>query len=242
MPNLSLAQGCSIVLVEPSHPGNIGAVARAMKTMGFSRLVLVNPKRFPHEDATALASGATDLLDNAVVVADLPTALKDSRWVVGVSARLRDVPMPCMTPRMFASQPHQDKHFPIAIVFGNEQSGLSNDDLAHCHQQMKIPTAGDYGSLNLAQAVQIVCYELSQASEMLETMDEHQPATQQDFEGMFAHWCEVLEVSQVLHPQQRQKMLIRMRQLWLRAEPSPIEITMLRGAFRNILRHILSKV
>jgi tRNA (cytidine32/uridine32-2'-O)-methyltransferase len=283
---------CYIILVEPSHPGNIGATARAMKTMGFRQLILVNPKQFPHPEATALASGATDVLDAARVVPDLATAVASAQNVVGVSARVRDVPLPCVTPREFADNISDAADIFTAIVFGNEQSGLSNEDLARCHQQIRIPTAADYGSLNLAQAVQIVCYELAQIHPLpafghnrthagegsgscmpkrgsddfpLPQVDhdndfplplagedgaKHQervsgkrvraasPASQQDFDGMFTHWCEVLEAAHYLHPQQRQKMLLRMRQLWLRTQPTTTEITMLRGAFRNILRHI----
>lgn len=241
-----------MVLLETSHPGNIGSTARAMKTMGFQKLILVNPKHFPHEDATAFASGATDILQHAKVTRHLSEALLGMQHVVGVSARLRDVPLPCMTPREFvhASVAHQD--LATAIIFGNEQSGLSNTDLSHCHLQIQIPTAKDYGSLNLAQAVQVICYEIAQAVRAAQEEDgphgqgagrrqelvERMPASQEIFEGMFAHWCEVLEACHYLHPQQRQKMLLRMRQLWLRASPSETEVTMMRGAFRNILRCI----
>lgn len=247
MKNTAHLSNFSIVLVEPSHPGNIGAAARAMKTMGFTRLMLVKPKQFPHPDATAFASGAADVLDNATVTADLASTIASAQRVIGVSARLRDVPMPCVTPRAFANS-QQVTNLSTAIIFGNEQSGLSNDDLARCHQQIRIPTAPDYGSLNLAQAVQIVCYELAQAYACDDALSsvkqqtggsaEDSPAPQQDFDGMFAHWCDVLEASHYLHPQQRQKMLLRMRQLWLRTHPTAAEITMLRGAFRNILRHM----
>lgn len=230
----------TVILVSPSHPGNIGAAARAMKTMGLRHLSLVTPKQFPHADATALASGAVDILAVAKVFPDLKSALAPHTFIAGVSARLRDVEKTVLTPRDFTQHwQSQARHLPTALVFGNEQSGLSNEELGLCHVQITIPTAKDYGSLNLAQAVQVICYELRLCEfDKLEKKDEHIPANQDIFEGMFNHWCEVLEAVKYLHPKQRDKMLFRMRNLMLRAQCSEMEITILRGAFRDILRQV----
>jgi len=155
-----------IVLVETSHPGNIGASARAMKTMGFSDLALVAPKEFPCAEATARASGADDVLAGARVVASLSEAIADCGFVVGASARLRSLPWPTVDPRTCArTVREQAADNQVAIVLGPEQSGLTNDDLGRCHQLVHIPASPGYSSLNLAMAVQILCYELRMAQD-----------------------------------------------------------------------------
>ncbi len=158
-----------VVLVEPTHPGNIGAVARAMKTMGLNDLCLVKPSKFPHYEATKRAAGAEDVLLGARVVADLEAALANRTLVIGTSVREREVSWPIKTPRAAAEHIHAaslDPHAPIrtAIVFGRESSGLSNAELDLCDFQIMIPANPDYSSLNLASAVQIICYELRQAA------------------------------------------------------------------------------
>jgi len=154
-----------IVLVGTTHPGNIGAVARAMKNMGLSDLALVNPRYFPHDDATARASGATDILESATVVGCLSEALTDCVYVAGASARARSISWPSMGPRDCAERMIlESKAGKVAAVFGPEKSGLQNDDLDLCHTLLTIPTNPEFSSLNLAMAVQVLTYELRVAS------------------------------------------------------------------------------
>ena len=151
-----------IVLVEPAHPGNIGAVARAMKTMGLSRMILVRPAAFPSVEATHRASGAEDLLESARLVLSLSEAIADCRLVMGCSARPRSVRHPLLDARAGAAQlvAEADEGDPVALVFGPERSGLANADLDLCTHQVQIPTHPEFSSLNLGAAVQLLAYEL----------------------------------------------------------------------------------
>ena len=154
-----------IVLVEPSHPGNIGGAARAMKTMGLQDLVIVNPRRYPDPQADWRAAGALDVLDAARVVDSVAEAIDDCHWVVGTSTRNRRIPWPVTDAKGIAQkilqQPSESK---IAIMFGREDNGLSNEELQRCNYHLQVPAAPEYSSLNLAMAVQVVCYEIFQAS------------------------------------------------------------------------------
>jgi tRNA (cytidine32/uridine32-2'-O)-methyltransferase len=152
-----------IVLVEPTHPGNIGAVARSMKTMGLETLVLVNPKKFPHYEASKRAAGAESVLQTACVVPTLDDAIADCSLVLGTSVRDREVSWPTVTPHQAAQQMAThwfDNRSSVAILFGRESSGLTNAELDRCRMQIRIPANPDYSSLNLASAVQIITYEL----------------------------------------------------------------------------------
>ncbi|MBT8143938.1 MAG: RNA methyltransferase, partial [Gammaproteobacteria bacterium] len=150
-----------IVLVETSHPGNIGATARAMKTMGLTRLRLVKPKIFPDADATARASGADDILDTAQVFGSLQEAIADCVAVVGTTARSRTLSAPVISPRNSAARIAATlPSGPVAMVFGRERAGLSNDELDHCNWLVNIPANPDFSSLNLAMAVQLIAYEI----------------------------------------------------------------------------------
>ena len=154
-----------IVLVDTSHPGNIGAAARAMKTMGLAELALVRPKYFPSDEATARAAGADDVLAAAKVYGDVPSAIADCGWVVGASARLRTVALPVLDPRESAAEIW--RRLPanrVAVLMGPEQSGLTNDDIARCRQLVHIPANPEFSSLNLAMALQVLCYELRMAA------------------------------------------------------------------------------
>ncbi len=147
-----------IVLSNPTHPGNIGAAARAMKTMGLTELVLVNPQRYPDAEATARASGADDLLAGARVVSRLTDAIGDCGLVFGSSARLRRVPIAQLNPREAAARALAGAAGArVAVLFGRESSGLNNDEIDACHALVNIPTSSRYGSLNLAAAVQVIC-------------------------------------------------------------------------------------
>lgn len=222
-----------IVLVGTTHPGNIGAVARAMKNMGLSDLRLVDPKYFPHEDATARASGASDVLDRAVVTTNLAEALTDCIYVAGASARSRAINWPCMNPRDCAERLLRESATgKVACVFGPEKSGLSNEDLDLCHTLLTIPTDPDFSSLNLAMAVQVLTYEIRVAS----TLDEGPiydveapPATSEEMEHFYSHLEQVLRDIRFLDPDNPRHLMRRMRRLFIRARPDKNEINILRG-------------
>jgi TrmH family RNA methyltransferase len=232
-----------IVLVETSHPGNIGAVARAMKTMGLHDLALVAPKSFPDDEATARASGADDLLESARVGSDLPSVIGDCSFVVGASARTRGGRWPVVDPRELARQViARSQAEQCAIVMGPEQSGLTNDDLARCHALVHIPTAPEYGSLNIAMAVQVLCYELRMAALASASgapgwqaeLRDASPATAAEIEGLHEHLEAVLTRSGFLHPDHPRQLKRKLRRLFLRAELDQNEINILRGALTSL--------
>jgi tRNA/rRNA methyltransferase/tRNA (cytidine32/uridine32-2'-O)-methyltransferase len=222
-----------IVLVGTTHPGNIGAAARAMKNMGLDELVLVGPRYFPHADATARASGAEDLLDSARVVPNLESAIADCCYVAGASARSRTIGWPSMPPRECAEKlMRESAHGPVAVVFGPEKSGLTNDDLDRCHTLLTIPTDPGFSSLNLAMAVQVISYELrlarAHAPATLQA-PEAPPATAEELENFYVHLEQVLTVSGFLNPDNPRHLMRRLRRLFLRAQPDKNEINILRG-------------
>lgn len=185
-----------VVLVETSHPGNIGAVARAMKNMGLERLVLVRPKAFPHSEASARASGATDLLESAQVVGSLPEALAGCGLVVATTARERDPTIRVLDVRDGAAQMLAEAaRGPVALLFGNERTGLTNDELALANLLLRIPANPEYSSLNLAMAVQVVAYELHRArGAAVQAPERVVPrATADDMERLYAHLAVVLD-------------------------------------------------
>lgn len=220
-----------IVLVETSHPGNIGATARAMKTMGLTDLALVRPQQFPDGQATAMASGADDVLANATVAASLVDALGGCGFVVGASARLRSLPWPTVDPREAAQQMHQHSGDGVAVVFGPEHSGLNNEDLARCQQLVHIPANPEYSSLNLAQAVQVICYELRMAALSSSTAVERERrlASAEEVDNFHGHLEEVLAEVGFLNPQQPRQLLLRLRRLFNRAQLDDNEVNILRG-------------
>ena len=227
-----------IILVGTTHPGNIGAVARAMKNMGQTDLMLVNPRYFPHEDATARASGAYDILDNTRVVSTLDEAISDCIYVAGASARSRTIGWPSMVPRDCAARLHaESQDGTVAAVFGPEKSGLTNEDLDRCHTLLTIPTDPGFSSLNLAMAVQILTYELR-----LVAMDHPEPeraseaplATGDELQYFYAHLEQVLSVSGYLDPENPRLLMRRLRRLFGRAEPDRNEINILRGILASL--------
>jgi TrmH family RNA methyltransferase len=227
-----------IVLVGTTHPGNIGAAARAMKNMGLSDLALVNPRYFPHEDATARASGATDILDNAMVVTSLADALTDCVYVAGASARSRTISWPSMGPRDCAERMiSESSEGKVAAVFGPEKSGLNNDDLDLCHTLLTIPTDPGFSSLNLAMAVQVLAYEIRVAS-MLHAgpafESEAPPASHEEMEHFYTHLERVLEDIRFLDPENPRHLMRRLRRLFIRARPDKNEANILRGILTAI--------
>lgn len=221
-----------IVLVETSHPGNIGAAARAMKNMCLSRLVLVRPREFPCAEAHARASGAGDVLDAARVVDSLATAVADCRVVVGASARLRSVAWPQLAPRDAGALAIDEvRHAPVALVFGRESSGLSNEELDLCTHLVHIPTNPDYSSLNVAMAVQVLSYELMLARDRAEpaAAPTALAASNAQMEGFFAHLEQALEDIGFADERRSQKLMRRLRRLFHRAAPGADEVNILRG-------------
>jgi tRNA (cytidine32/uridine32-2'-O)-methyltransferase len=240
-----------IVLVNPSHPGNIGSAARAMKTMGFSSLYLVEPKLFPHDKAREMASYALDVLQQATVVDTLDEAIADCSFVVGTSARMRTIPWPLLAPREVAERiVTEAPTTQIAILFGREQNGLTNDELTRCHFHVHIPTSSEYTSLNLAAAVQVLAYELRATALAQETLlkaapENEQPvailgpesedhwdyrrATAEEMEGFYGHLQKTLVGIDFLDPSAPRKLMTRLRRLFNRARPDMMEVNILRG-------------
>ncbi len=229
-----------IVLVGTTHPGNIGAVARAMKNMGLNDLALVNPRYFPHEDATARASGATDVLDAASVVSTLSEALTDCVYVAGTSARSRAITWPSMGPRDCAERMMlEGKKGKVAAVFGPEKTGLHNDDLDLCHTLLTIPTNPDFSSLNLAMAVQVLTYELRVASALDSGPgfeSEAPPATGDEMEHFYDHLEQVMIDLEFLNPNNPRLLMRRLRRMFIRARPDKNEVNILRGFLAAIDR------
>jgi tRNA/rRNA methyltransferase len=230
-----------VVLARPSHPGNVGAAARAMRTMGIADLRLVAPRRFPDAEATALAAGAVDVLDRAVVSDSLDLALAGTVLAAGFTARDRELSHPALALREAApGLLDATRDGPVALVFGNETSGLSNDELGRCRLRVTIPSDPGYGSLNLAAAVQVACYELACAAAAFAV---HEPrayevATAEDLEALFAHWQEAMEASGYLDPARPGRLMERLRRMLARAVPERSEVKALRGMLEAFLRRM----
>ncbi len=232
-------ENVQIVLVEPTHPGNIGAVARAMKTMCLNRLTVVNPLRFPDPKATALACDAADVLEQARVVPTLSLALADCHVVIGTSARYRGVAPPLYTPRDCAAKVAQWSHQgQVAVLFGRESSGLTNAETDRCNFLVHIPTNPAYSSLNLAAAVQIIAYELRLAASALPTLpsprilsESHvdQAACAEDVANFYTHLEQVLLEIGFLNPVNPRPLMRRLHRLFNRTQLDKREVNILRG-------------
>ena len=222
-----------IVLVGTTHPGNIGAVARAMKNMGLTDLALVEPKLFPHADATARASGAEDVLKNATVVDTLAEAIQGCVFVAGASARSRALAWPTMEPRECAAKFHElSSEGVVAAVFGPEKSGLANSDLDHCDTLLSIPTDPDFSSLNLAMSVQVLSYEIRMAT-MGGTAAHYEAdaplASSDELELFYGHLEKVMIELDFLKPDNPRHLMRRLRRLFVRAQVDKNEVNILRG-------------
>jgi tRNA/rRNA methyltransferase len=231
------------VLVETSRAGNIGAAARAMKTMGFSELVLVRPREadaLHHEEAIAFASGANDVLSRARIVDSLDEALAGCNLTVAMSARLREFSPPLRSPRALAQQLHADTSLRCALVFGNERFGLSNEHVEKCNALVSIPVSAEYSSLNLAQAVQILAYECRVAA-MGEQRDamaigfQGEAASAEQIEGLFRHLEQALIEIEFLDPAHPKKLMPRLRRLFSRTGLETEEVNILRGIATQII-------
>ena len=234
-----LTDSTRFILVDTSHPGNVGATARAMKVMGFGDLVLVAP-RFPdvltQPDAIAMASGATDVLERARIVATLDEALAGTTFACATAMTPRDFGPPTRAPRdAFAELARSDHR--VAFVFGGERFGLSNDHVYACHVCISIPTQPEYGSLNLAQAVQLLSYDWRQALGGFPVVARTQPPVEADasaVRGLLGHWRDMLVEIDFLDPAVPRKLMARLHQLVNRAQVTTEEVHILRGIARQV--------
>ena len=239
-----------IVLVNTTHPGNIGAAARAMKTMGLDQLALVAPRRFPSAECTARAAGADDILARASVFPSVEEAVADCGLVFGTSARTRSIAWPEVTPETAATQIAGAAGGSAAVLFGRESSGLSNEELEICHAMIRIPTNAEFASLNIAQAVQIICYEISKQHLARETGSGERsgalgtdlksvpdsigegaesPATTREMEYLYEHFEQTLIDIGYLDPEKPRRLMRRIRRLFNRARLDSNEYNILRG-------------
>jgi tRNA/rRNA methyltransferase len=250
-PSLALSS-IRIVLCTTTHPGNIGAAARAMKTMGISDLALVTPRFFPHEEANTRATSAVDILERAQVFNSLAEALKGCHYVVGLTSRRRDLSHDMVSLREAAVRAAREVIRPIsasqeaptlpksAFVFGTEMSGLSNSELDLCNLLANIPTDPDFASLNLGSAVQVSCYELRQAF-LGDTPVQPFPqpmAVHEDVEALFDHLERTLLLTQFLNPKNPKKLMERLRRLLTRSRLEQEEVSMLRGLLKSFERTV----
>jgi TrmH family RNA methyltransferase len=219
-----------IVLIDPSHPGNIGSVARAMKNMALSDLVLVRPRAFPHAEAVALAAGADDILANARIVDSVPEAIADCAFIAGTTSRPRSYYWEFTTPRDVAGRilgvPQENR---AALLFGSERYGLGTEDLNHCNVLVRIPANPEYCSLNLAMSVQLIAYEIFMAREQTQshTQLEIALAPSGDIEHFYGHLHEVL--NEIDFEDRTGHLMERLRRLFNRAQLDRNELNILRG-------------
>ncbi|SEM06096.1 MULTISPECIES: RNA methyltransferase [unclassified Acinetobacter] len=243
-----------IVMVNTTLPANIGSALRAMKTMGLSKLVLVAPKTYPHPDIDALAAGATDLIDQIQIVETLEEAIADCHLVFGTSARSRTIPWPLLDARPAADKSMQaviKEQQEIAVIFGREDRGLTNEELALANYHVTIPVNTDYGVLNVAQAIQIICYEMRMATTaLMEQVEDPQAVmkvtdedsmhwdeplvTHQQMEQFYPHFEKMLHEIEFLDPENPRLLPLRLRRLFGRIQLDRMEYHLLRGIFSRV--------
>ena len=237
-----MLQNIRIVLVETSHTGNMGSVARAMKTMGLTNLWLVNPLVKPDSQAIALAAGASDVIGNAQIVDTLDEALAGCSLVVGTSARSRTLPWPMLDPRECGlKRIGEAEHAPVALVFGRERVGLTNEELQKCHYHVAIAANPEYSSLNLAMAVQVIAYEVRMA--WLAKQESDAPTAEQeetpyplvdDLERFYGHLEQTLLSTGFIRESHPGQVMNKLRRLFTRARPESQELNILRGILASI--------
>lgn len=232
-----MLENIKIVLVNTSHTGNIGSAARAMKTMGLSNLCLVDPVQAPDGKASALAAGAGDVLGNATIVDTLEEAVADCGLVVGTSARSRTHSWPMLAPRECGEKMIKEvAKYPVALVFGRENNGLTNEELQQCHYHVCIPANPEYSSLNLAMAVQTLSYEVRMAwlaKQSIESEATDYPLNQ-DLERFYAHLESTLQGTDFIIPNHPGMVMTKLRRLFNRARPEAQELNILRGILSSI--------
>ena len=235
-----MLENVRIVLVNTSDCRNIGSAARAMKTMGLSQLVLVDPIEMPNGQAQALAAGATDVLANAKVVSTMEEAVKDCGLVVGTSARSRTLPWPMLDPRNCGEKLISEvSDYPVALVFGRESSGLTNEELQLCNFHVQIPANPEYSSLNLAMAVQTLSYEVRMAflvaeNAQFEQQDDQEYPVVEETERMFQHFEEALKATGFIVPSHPGLVMTKLRRFINRARPDTKELKMWRGILSSV--------
>lgn len=239
-----MLESIRIILVNTSHTGNIGSAARAMKTMGLSQLYLVDPVAPPDGKSSALAAGAGDVLANAKIVSTLEEAVADCGLVVGTSARSRTLSWPMLEPRECGEKLVSEvAQYPVALVFGRENNGLTNEELQQCHFHVCIPANPEYSSLNLAAAVQTLCYEIRMAhlneTRLPETEQEY--PLSDDLERFYSHLEQTLLKTNFIIPQHPGMVMTKLRRLFNRARPETQELNILRGILASIDKSVKNK-
>lgn len=239
-------ENIKIVLVNSAHPGNIGGAARAMKNMGLTELCLVQPREYPAPRAVWRAAGAADLLAKAVVVNSVDEAIADCALVIGTSARERRIPWPLINPRQCGERIWREaQHHKVALLFGREDRGLTNDELQKCNYHVHIPSNPDYSSLNLAAAVQVLSYEIRMAGladsegQLPDLGHWDQPAaTAEDLENFHSHLAETMADLEFYDPENPKQLLTRMRRLFNRQRMDQMEVSILRGLLSAVQRKL----
>ena len=235
----------NVILSHTTHPGNIGATARAMKVMGLSKLRLVNPKHFPSAEATERASKASDLLTNAQIFSSTEEAIADCRLVVGASVRTRSLPTRLVTPRELTEIINKNpENTPVALLFGTENSGLTNEELHLCHYQVYIPTNSEYSSLNLSQAVQLIAYEMRLAFAQVQQLPEQRVIDNErvisriQLDGLLEHLKGVMIDVGYLNTKHQKQIDNRLNRLFSRTDMTESEFKILRGFLSSIENRI----
>ena len=231
-----------IVLVETSHPGNIGSVARAMKNMGLAKLALINPKKFPHQDATALAGNATDLLENAQVFDSIQTAVKGSKVIYATSARDRTIEWPILSAKEAAEEIQDlvNNNIEVSIIFGREDRGLTNEELQLANKHLIIPAHPDYPVLNIAMSTQVICYEIYQAAQnhSVESWQDFPEYTSEELNHLIQHFNETVQALDLVDPKNPKQIMTRMERMFRRLYPDQMEGNFLRGFLKAINKRI----
>ena len=231
-----------IVLVETSHPGNIGSVARAMKNMGLANLALINPKKFPHQEATALAGNATDVLENAKTFPSIQEAVKNSKVIYATSARDRTIEWPTLTARDAALEMQELvlNEVQVSILFGREDRGLTNEELQLANKHLIIPAHPEYPVLNIAMSTQVVCYELYQAAQnnSVESWQDFPEYTSEELNNLIEHFNETVEALELVDPKNPKQITTRMERMFRRLYPDQMEGNFLRGFLKAVNNRI----
>jgi tRNA (cytidine32/uridine32-2'-O)-methyltransferase len=231
-----------IVLVETSHPGNIGSVARAMKNMGLSRLTLINPKKFPHDEATALAGNAGDVLEKAKIFRSIEEAVKNSKIIFATSARERTIEWPVASAKDAAQEINQlaAEGLEVSILFGREDRGLTNEELQLSNKHLIIPAHPEYPVLNIAMSTQVVCYELYQASqhEPIGPWQDFPEYSAEELTHLIEHFNETVFNLKLIDPANPKQILTRMERMFRRLYPDQMEGNFLRGFLKAVNKQI----
>ena len=231
-----------IVLVETSHPGNIGSVARAMKNMGLANLAVINPKKFPHQEATALAGNATDVLENAKTFPSIQEAVKNSKVIYATSARDRTIEWPTLTARDAALEMQELvlNEVQVSILFGREDRGLTNEELQLANKHLIIPAHPEYPVLNIAMSTQVVCYELYQAAQnnSVESWQDFPEYTSEELNNLIEHFNETVEALELVDPKNPKQITTRMERMFRRLYPDQMEGNFLRGFLKAVNKRI----